>query len=81
MTVDPSAHHLITPLLLTVKQVAELLGISERHAYKLDASGRLPRSIKLGKSVRWRREELERWVDAGSPDRARWEAVQRKQTK
>ena len=81
MTVDPSVHHPITPLLLTVKQVAKLLGISERHAYKLDASGRLPRSIKLGKSVRWRREELERWVEAGSPDRARWETLQKKLAK
>ena len=66
------------PLLLKAEQVAELLSVSERHVHKLHSSGRLPRPVRLGKSVRWRRDELEAWVNAGSPDRARWETLDRR---
>ena len=79
MTVDSSIHHTSSSLLLTAKQVAELLGISERHLHKLNSSGRLPRPVRLGRSVRWCREELASWVRAGSPDRARWESMQEKE--
>lgn len=40
-------------LALSVRDVAELLGISTRHCWKLAASGRLPQPIRLGRSVRW----------------------------
>ena len=78
MTLDSSVHDPRLPLLLTLKQVAELLSVSERHVHKLNSSGRLPRPVRLGRSVRWRRVELESWVEAGSPDRARWETINKK---
>jgi len=45
-------------LALPVGEVAELLGVSERHVWQLAASGRLPKPIRLGRSVRWLRDDL-----------------------
>ena len=48
--------------------VAALLGgCSQRHVYRLADSGRMPRPVKLGALVRWRRNELVEWVAAGCP--------------
>jgi excisionase family DNA binding protein len=63
-------------LCLTAKEVARLLGVSVRHVYKLHASGRLPRPVRLSRSARWRRAELEAWLAQGSPERSRWEKSQ-----
>jgi predicted DNA-binding transcriptional regulator AlpA len=42
----------------------------------LDATGKIPRAIRLGRSTFWRPEELKAWVAAGCPDRVLWEATQ-----
>ena len=62
-------------LALPAADVAKLLGISQRHLYTLNASGQLPRPIRLGRSVRWRADELRDWLDAGCPARDRWEVM------
>lgn len=62
-------------LLVTAAQAARMLGISERHFYKLHSSGRVPRPIRLGRTVRWRAAEFEQWLEAGAPNRAKWEAL------
>ena len=56
----------------TAAEVAKLLQISQRHLW-LNASGRVPRPLRLGKSTLWNLAELRSWMDAGSPDRATWE--------
>lgn len=53
--------------LLDVEQVASLLRCSTRHVYRLADVGRMPRSIKLGSLVRWRRGEVLDWIAAGCP--------------
>jgi excisionase family DNA binding protein len=53
--------------LITVKEVSEMLGISERTIYRLSDAGDMPSPVKLGSSVRWRRKELESWIDNGCP--------------
>lgn len=70
-----------SPLLLTAEETANLLGISVRHLYQLHSSGRLPRPVRLGRSVRWRSGELKAWVAAGTPDRARWQTLQATSTR
>jgi len=55
------------PALLDVRQVAAALGCSPRHVYRLADSGRMPRSLKLGSLVRWRRDELKAWIADGCP--------------
>jgi len=53
--------------LLDVRAVAAMLDCSQRHVYRLADAGRLPRPIKLGALIRWRRAELQNWLDAGCP--------------
>ncbi len=53
--------------LLDVRAVASLLDCSPRHVYRLADAGRMPRPVKLGQLVRWRRGELMQWIDDGCP--------------
>ena len=66
-----------SPALLTVKQVAAMLGCSARHVYRLADRGAMPRPTKLGDVlVRWNRTEIEQWVSDGCrPIRAAGKAV------
>lgn len=62
-------------LLLNAVKVAEFLGVSKRHFFRLDAAAAIPRSVRVGISERrfWRRDELADWVSAGCPTREQWE--------
>ena len=62
-------------LALPAADVAKLLGISERHLWSLNSSGRLPKPVRFGRSVRWNVEELRAWLAAGAPERSRWETM------
>lgn len=55
------------PVLLTVKQVATLLSVSQRHVFRLADGGKLPAPRRLGNAVRWSRIEIESWIAAGCP--------------
>lgn len=61
--------------LMTVGEVAGLLGLSERQVWKLNTSGKLPAPVRIGRSVRWRRQELLDWIEAGTPAREAWEKI------
>ncbi len=67
-------------LLLTVDEAAALLNVGRSFIYKLHSSGRLPLPVRLGRSVRWRRDELEHWVLAGCPERGAWETIRKRRT-
>ena len=62
-------------LALSVEEVAEVLGISRAHVWRLHSSGHIPRPVRLGRSVRWDRKTLEAWLEAGGPPRDRWESM------
>ena len=47
------------PILLTVKQVAQLLCIGERTVWRLSSTGELPSPICIGRSRRWCRKVIE----------------------
>lgn len=49
------------PVLLTIQAVAAGLSVSQRTVWKLIAEGRLV-SVKVGRSTRVRREDLEAFV-------------------
>jgi len=53
--------------LLDVQAVADLLGCSSRHVYRLSDAGRMPAPVKLGALVRWSKSAIEEWVAAGCP--------------
>ncbi|MEX0702456.1 MAG: helix-turn-helix domain-containing protein [Planctomycetales bacterium] len=58
--------------LLTAREVAQLLRLSDRTVRRLDSAGRLPRGLRIGGSKRWRRDELLAWIAAGCPRRSDW---------
>jgi len=60
------------PLMLDAKAVGALLGCSATHVRRRDDLGEIPTPLKIGKLVRWRREELEAWIRAGCPRRVNW---------
>ena len=52
-------------LVLNVQCVAEMLGCSTRHVYRLSDAGRMPRPVRLGSLVRWSKSSLEDWIADG----------------
>src|SRR4051794_28091545 len=63
------------PLLVNATDVAKMLSISKTTLWRLRASGRLPRPIRLGGSIRWRVTEIRSWIEKGHPDRQRQSAI------
>ena len=53
------------PGLLTVDEAAAFLRISRAKAYQLRATGELP-TVRMGRSVRVRRDRLMAWLDERS---------------
>jgi excisionase family DNA binding protein len=53
--------------LLDVQAVAELLTCSPQHIRRLADAGRMPRPVRIGSLMRWRRADLESWLAAGCP--------------
>lgn len=62
-----------SPFLIDAQDVSLLLSVSERHVWSLHSAGRLPLPVRLGRTTRWRADELRAWLDAGCPERSRWE--------
>jgi excisionase family DNA binding protein len=48
---------------LTLRQIQVILGIGSTKAYELVATGEIP-SVRIGRSIRVSRQELERWLEA-----------------
>jgi excisionase family DNA binding protein len=62
--------------LLTIRQAAVRCGLSARQVYKLNASNRFgPRFVRVGRSVRVRETQLDRWIALGCPDRREFDAA------
>ena len=63
-----------SPLGLDAQGLAAAGFGSVRHVRRLDASGKLPRAVRLGgKKKVWARHELIAWLSAGAPNRDAWE--------
>jgi len=48
--------------ILTIKEVAEYLKLSEKTAYRLAAEGKLP-GFKVGGSWRFKTEDVHKWIE------------------
>jgi excisionase family DNA binding protein len=57
MTRDPE------PALLTIEEAARYLRLSRAKVYSMAARGELP-AVKMGRSVRVRRDRLDAWLDS-----------------
>jgi excisionase family DNA binding protein len=63
----PAAAPAPAAALLDVAAVAALLDCSKQHVRRLADAGRMPRPVKIGSLLRWRRTDLESWLAAGCP--------------
>ena len=61
--------------LLSVRELAGKLKVSTRHVWALLSSGRLPKPVRVGRAVRWRADDVTRWVEMGCPARDAFEAT------
>lgn len=75
MATDPTSP--VSELLLSAADLARELRVSTKTIRRLDAMGKLPLPVKLGRLLRWRRDELIAWLAAGGPDRDEWERFRR----
>jgi excisionase family DNA binding protein len=55
--------------LLSVKAVAELLGLSKRTIHRLISSGKIVAPVKISGSLRFRETDIKLWIQLGCPDR------------
>ena len=55
--------------LLDIKAVSLRLSVSVRTVQRLDSSGKLPRPIRVGGSVRWRKSDIDAWIAEECPTR------------
>jgi excisionase family DNA binding protein len=56
--------------ILTIREMAELLKINEKTAYKLAAEGKIP-GFKVGGSWRFERQEIASWIKRKVEERQR----------
>ncbi len=76
-SVTPARQASEPSLLLSVVMLAVLLDLSRATVFKLHASGRLPRPVRIGglRRLQWSRAEIEAWIEAGAPGRDRFEVM------
>jgi len=49
-------------LLLNVEQVALSLGMCTRTIWRLHDQGKLPKAVRIGRAVRWKKADIVEWV-------------------
>lgn len=62
----------VTDRHLTVPELADRLGISVKGVYMLNYNGTGPPYIKIGRSIRFRLADIEKWESARTVTRERW---------
>jgi len=55
--------------LVDVHAAAAITACSASTVRRLADSGRMPKPVKVGRLIRWQRDELERWIREGCPKR------------
>lgn len=48
---------------IDMKFIVQLTGLSDKWFYKLIQEGEFPKPIKLGRSSRWLKSEVEHWLN------------------
>lgn len=62
MTTASSNTSLLNDKMVDMVFITEFTGLSDKWFYKLIQNGLFPKPIKLGRSSRWLRSEIEGWV-------------------
>ena len=77
---EPQDDRCEDPKLLNVSALAKRLSVSVRQAHRMNKDGLLPRPLRIGASVRWHPEEIDKWLKCGAPVRVEWEKQRATQT-
>ncbi|MGD9646360.1 MAG: helix-turn-helix transcriptional regulator [Pirellulales bacterium] len=64
---DPTTQANLRSDLITANELARRLAISKRSLWRLRSAGQLPEPIRLGGAVRWRLEDIQKWIADGCP--------------
>ncbi|MDA0284585.1 MAG: helix-turn-helix domain-containing protein [Planctomycetota bacterium] len=66
-TADRGQSNSSAAALMNVEDLSALLSCSSRSIRRMADSGRMPRPVRLGSLVRWRRSDIDAWVADGCP--------------
>lgn len=61
--IDAMKRSTLDPKLLTVYDVQRLIGKSRGWIYKHMKENNFPKPVRFGRSVMWKRGEIENWID------------------
>jgi excisionase family DNA binding protein len=53
--------------MLTAEEIARLVNCSPRTVHRLADEGVIPRPVRIGGMLRWRRPDIEGWIERGCP--------------
>ncbi|WP_275076834.1 helix-turn-helix transcriptional regulator [Providencia rettgeri] len=60
--VSTETHSLLYDQFIDMKFITKLTGLTDKWFYKLIQDGEFPKPIKLGRSSRWLKSEVEQWL-------------------
>jgi predicted DNA-binding transcriptional regulator AlpA len=61
--------------LVNVKTLSKMLATSVRSIWRYRSSGRLPKPVNVGSSIRWKMSDIQLWIKLGLPTQQEFEAV------
>ncbi|MDH6634357.1 UNVERIFIED_ORG: putative DNA-binding transcriptional regulator AlpA [Lelliottia amnigena] len=59
---DKTTRSLLSDKMVDMAFITEFTGLSDKWFYKLIQEGLFPKPIKMGRSSRWLKSEVEEWV-------------------
>ncbi|MEY0977954.1 helix-turn-helix transcriptional regulator [Providencia rettgeri] len=62
MTILTTSTPLLSDQFIDMKFITQFTGLTDKWFYKLIQDGEFPKPIKLGRSSRWLRSEVEQWL-------------------
>jgi predicted DNA-binding transcriptional regulator AlpA len=61
--------------LISAGTLAGMLAISVRSVWRYRSAGKLPKPLEVGASLRWRLDDVRKWISLGCPDQKRFEIL------
>jgi predicted DNA-binding transcriptional regulator AlpA len=68
---------IVESILVTAEEAADLMRVGPATWRRWHYGAKCPEPVRMGKCVRWRREELVEWARAGCPGRDDWRRLRR----
>ena len=71
----PTNQNLPPALVVDAAWIAAAFDVSLRTVRRWDVEAKMPRPVAIDRFIRWRRQEILEWCQAGMPNRHEWEAT------